>query len=93
LIDAGPVVPNAGTGPRRPAGRPGADSPTPTIGAGASPVGWSPPRRFVATAGGYDALCLHSEQAVAFWLAMGATLVLDQRPSGPAHFEFPVALR
>ncbi|MCC7369044.1 MAG: GNAT family N-acetyltransferase [Chloroflexi bacterium] len=48
-------------------------------------------RAFVREAGGYERVCLHTEQAVAFWQAMGCRVVYDGRtgtpPAGSVHFE------
>jgi GNAT superfamily N-acetyltransferase len=48
-------------------------------------------RRFACEVGGYEVICLHTENAVAFWQAMGCALVYDGRsgdpPDGSVHFE------
>lgn len=49
---------------------------------------------FISQAGGYERVCLHTEQAVAFWQAMGCRIVYDGRtdesPAGSVHFELDV---
>ncbi|MGE3271266.1 MAG: GNAT family N-acetyltransferase [Chloroflexota bacterium] len=48
-------------------------------------------QRFVRDDGGYEVICLHTENAVDFWKAMGCQLVYDGRagdpPDGSVHFE------
>jgi GNAT superfamily N-acetyltransferase len=48
-------------------------------------------RRFVREVGTYDAICLHTENAVDFWQAMGCRIVHDGRAADPSepsvHFE------
>lgn len=50
--------------------------------------------RFVGDVGGYERICLHTENAVDFWQAMGCEVVYDGRtgdpPDGSVHFELPI---
>ncbi|MCC6176844.1 MAG: GNAT family N-acetyltransferase [Chloroflexi bacterium] len=52
---------------------------------------------FVRAVGGYDVVCLHTENAVDFWQAMGCHLVYDDRVSdgsgSSVHFELATVAR
>jgi GNAT superfamily N-acetyltransferase len=54
-------------------------------------------RQFVRDVGGYEVVCLHTENAVDFWQAMGCQVVYDGRtsdpPDGSVHFELAMSDR